>query len=113
MSDVSPQSGTKRTLVQSGRRHEKPSPRKTTSDDAARAHWRLHARLRGRLAGRGARDGLLVVGATSPTRGSIAARLRVLAARGKYSNASALSASATVGAEHSLASSTHRFGSSW
>src|SRR5262245_40639242 len=68
---------------------------------------RLHARLRGRLAGRGARDGLLVVGARVP----IDPRLRSLAARVKSSNASALSASATVGAEHSLASSTHRLAS--
>jgi len=49
--------------------------------DAARAHCRLYARLRGRAAGRGARDGLLVVGATSATRDSIDPRLRNFAAR--------------------------------
>src|SRR5262245_11178057 len=42
MSDLSPQSGSKRTLIRSGQCHERSSPRKTGPDDAATAHWRFH-----------------------------------------------------------------------
>src|SRR5262245_34950789 len=47
MSDLSPKNGRKRT------RHERPSARKTTPDDAAGTHQRFHACLRSRLARRG------------------------------------------------------------